>query len=42
MKIQLSENLRKEFPNIKIGILEVRNIVNKRSDSRLEEKKKET
>jgi len=39
MKIQLSENLG-EYPDIKIGIMEIRNIVNKKFDSKLEAEKR--
>jgi len=39
-EVKLSENLKEHFPNIKIGILEVRNLINKKFDPRLEEEKR--
>lgn len=41
MKVKLSENLKESFPNIKIRILEVRNVINKKLDFKLEEGKRE-
>jgi DNA/RNA-binding domain of Phe-tRNA-synthetase-like protein len=40
VEVKLSENLKEKFPDIKIGILEVRNIVNRKFDSKLEEEKR--
>jgi len=40
MEVKLSENMREEYSDIKIGILEVRSVINKRGDPRLEEEKR--
>ena len=40
VKVKLSENLKKDYPNIKVAMLEVRNVVNKKSDSKLEDEKR--
>jgi len=40
VEIKLSERLREHFPDIKIGILEVRNLINKKFDYRLEKEKR--
>lgn len=40
MKIHLSETLRKDFPDLKIGMIEIRGVANKKFDSRLEDEKR--
>ncbi len=40
MEVILSEELKNEYPNIKIGILEVRGVTSKRCDPRLEREKR--
>lgn len=40
MEVKLSENMREEYSDIKVGILEVRSVINKRGDPRLEEEKR--
>ncbi len=40
MEVILSESLKECYPNIKIGILEVRDVVNKKFDFKLEEEKR--
>ena len=41
MKTELSETLKSVYPEIKVAILEVKNVTNKKFDQKLEEKKKE-